>query len=330
MTAAATPETPTQPTHKRPLWQKLIPWLITLACFAWMYRKMAARAGDESVVSYVGAIFESVEWTTWLAWMVPYSVFYLVIDTLILWRAVNWFNAKIPYLGLLPIRASSYIISLLNEQVGKGAIAVYLNRTRGVPGWQVGSSMVFIMFCEAFYLIGWGFIGWTFAKDVLPDELDAIRWAVVVAMLVLGAVLFFFRSERFASVELRDRHLFHAFRQANIGHYLTIVLLRSPALISAVWVYSQCAALFGVEIPLLDMLGFLPLIFCATLVPGPFRAVAISLWAVLFPDQDPAKMFAFGFVQHNFFLVFNAGIGLLFVRKANRDLLGDEVPEVGG
>ena len=325
MTAESSTEpAPEAPPTKRALWQKLLPWVITIACFAWMYRKIAMRAGEEGAAAYLAGIFGSVDWLAWLMLMVPYSIFYLIIDTLVLWRVVNWFNAKIPYQGLLPIRASTYIISLLNEQVGKGAIAVYLNRTRGVPGWQVGSSMLFIMFCEAFYLIAWGTIGWTFARDVLPDELDVIRWAAVAAVVVLAAVLFFFRSDRFSGVELRDRHGFHAFRQSNLGHYATIVLFRSPALVSAVWVYSWCADLFDVEIPVLEMLGFLPLIFCATLVPGPFRAVAISLWAVLFPAEDPAKMFAFGFVQHNFFLVFNAAIGLLFVRRANRELFGDD------
>ncbi len=320
-----TESTPAKP--KRPLWQKLLPWVITLACFGWMYRKIAAVAGDQGVVSYLASVFAPVDWITWLALMVPYSILYLLIDTLVLWRAVNWFNAKIPYMGLLPIRASSYIISLLNEQVGKGAIAVYLNRTRGVPGWQVGSSILFIMFCEAVYLIGWGFIGWTVASDVLPRELSAIRFAFVGAIIAVVAVLIFFRSERFAGVAFRERQIFHAFRQAHIGHFATIVLFRSPALLSAIWVYSECAALFGIEIPLRDMLGFLPLIFCATLVPGPFRAVAIALWITLFPDQDPAKMTAFGFVQHNFFLVFNAAIGLLFVRRANRELYGDSEAE---
>jgi hypothetical protein len=33
-------------------------------------------------------------------------------------------------------------------------------------------------------------------------------------------------------------------------------------------------------------------------------------------------MTVFGFVQHNFFLLFNAGIGLLFLRRANRELFG--------
>ena len=121
-TAAATDS------HKRnrPLWQKLLPWLVTIVCFAWMYRKISSRAGDPGVLVYLGAVFASVDWLTWLFWMVPYSIFYLLIDTLVLWRAVNWFNTKVPYRGLLPIRASTYIISLLNEQVGKGAIAVYL------------------------------------------------------------------------------------------------------------------------------------------------------------------------------------------------------------
>ena len=33
-------------------------------------------------------------------------------------------------------------------------------------------------------------------------------------------------------------------------------------------------------------------------------------------------MAIFGFVQHNFFLLFNAAIGLLFLRRANRELFG--------
>ena len=56
-------------------------------------------------------------------------------------------------------------------------------------------------------------------------------------------------------------------------------------------------------------------------VPGPFRAVAITLWAQLFPE-NPGQMAAFGLVQHNFFILFNAAIGLLFLRRANRELFG--------
>ena len=63
----------------------------------------------------------------------------------------------------------------------------------------------------------------------------------------------------------------------------------------------------------------MPLIFFGAAVPTPMRAVAITLWAFLYPD-NPAQATAFGLVQHNFFIFFNAAIGLLFQRRANREL----------
>ncbi len=49
----------------------------------------------------------------------------------------------------------------------------------------------------------------------------------------------------------------------------------------------------------------------------------MALWPTLFPDHV-AEMAIFGFVQHNFFLLFNAGIGLIFLRQANRELFNTE------
>lgn len=305
---------------KAPLWQRLLPWVITIACFAYLYNRIASRTPEgQTVIGYLAEVFSSVNWVAWLALMIPYSVFYLLIDTAILWRVVNWFNAKISYKSLLPVRASSYIISILNEQVGKGAMALYLNRREGVPGWQVGSSMLFIMFCEFFYLLAWATIGVFIAWDILPPLFHVIPWIALGAGIVLLAWVALFRSERFRNLKVRDTQLLKSFREAPLGHYLIIMLMRSPALVAAVWIYSQAAGLFGVDIPFTTMLGFLPVIFFGTLIPGPFRAVAVTMWPTLFPDHT-AAMTVFGFVQHNFFLLFNAGIGLLFLRTANREL----------
>ena len=98
-----------------------------------------------------------------------------------------------------------------------------------------------------------------------------------------------------------------------------ILLLRSPALLAAVFVYAEAIALFGVEISYLQMLGLLPVIFFGASIPGPFRAVAISMWVILVPEY-PAEMSAFGLVQHNFFILFNAVIGLFFFRRVQREV----------
>jgi len=297
-----------------------LPWAITLACFTYLYTRIGRGAPPgQSVPAYLASIFASIDWAAWLALMIPYSLLYLFVDTAVLWRVVNWFNTRVSYRELLPIRASAYIISILNEQVGKGAIGWYLNRKHGVPGWQVASSMLFIMLCEPLYLLLWAALGVQLTWDRLPALFHWIPTIALVAVLLVSAIVAFFNLPAFASVALRQRQLFHAFRQARPHHYLAILALRSPALLAAVYVYSKSAALFGVEIPLADMLGFLPVIFFGTFVPGPFRAAAVTMWTVLFPEHT-AQMAVFGLVMHNFFVLFNAAIGAIFLPKANTEL----------
>ncbi len=303
------------------LWQQILPWAITIVCFTYLYTKLSGAATREGLdlFDYLVGIFSRVSWGRWLALMVPYSIFFFLIDSLIVWRVVSWFNTPVRYIDILPIRGSSYILSIINEQVGKGAMGLYLNRRYGVPAWEVGSSMIFIMFCEFFYLLGWATIGWSFRRDELPEVFGLIPWIAGGAAIFLIAWLLFFRGPLGKNFALRDRPLFKSFREAGGLRYLTIIVLRSPALLAAVFVYTNTLHLFGVEASYGQMLGYLPVIFFGAATPGPMRTVAITLWVILFPGNE-GEMTTFGFVQHNFFIFFNAAIGLLFLRRANREL----------
>ncbi len=307
--------------------RRLLPWLVTAACFAWLYRGVAAAAARAGmgVPAYFGEIFARVDWWTWLALMIPYSLVYFSIDSLVLWRVVNWFNARVRFADILPVRASTYILSLLNEQVGKGAMALYLHRREGVPGWQVGSSMLFIMFCEFYYLLGWATLGWALEREALPAVFGAIPWLAAGALAFLGLWLAYFRGALLPDSGLRERDLLHAFRRATPRNYLWILLLRSPALLVAVLVYTLSLRLFGVDAEFGQVLGVLPVIFFGAAVPGPMRSVAITMWVTLIPERE-GEMAAFGLVMHNFFIFFNAAVGLVFLRRANRELFGNAAP----
>jgi len=304
-------------------WQQLLPWAITIGCFAYLYGRVDAAAAREGVglVEYLTTIFARVSWINWLALMIPYSAFFFLIDSLIVWRVVSWFNTPVRYVDILPIRGSSYILSILNEQVGKGAMGLYLNRRYGVPGWEVGSSMIFIMFCEFFYLLSWATVGWVMRGDDLPEVFGLIPWIAAGAAIFFAVFYLFFRGPLGNGIELRDRPLFKSFREAGLLQYVTIIILRSPALLAAVVIYTLALRLFGIEVEMLQMLGYLPIIFFGAATPGPMRTVAITLWVILFPGNE-GEMTTFGFVQHNFFIFFNAAIGLLFLRRANRELFG--------
>ena len=87
------------------------------------------------------------------------------------------------------------------------------------------------------------------------------------------------------------------------------------------FVYTIALNLFGVEASFLSLLPYLPVIFFAATIPTPMRAAAITFWVILFPENE-GEMAAFGFVQHNFFIFFNALIGTVFWRRAQRELFG--------
>ena len=292
---------------------------LSLACFGYL-ASAAAREGL-SLVDYMVQVFGTVQWVPWIGLMMAYSGFYFLIDTLVVTRALTWFIKPIRYRDILPIRASAYIISIFNEQIGKGAMAYYLNKRDGVPGWEVGSVMLFVMFCEVFYLLFWATVGFVFSGASLPEVFGLIPYIAVGAAVVFVAWILYFRGTIWPSNGLRDKPILHAFKMATLKHYVLFLLLRSPALLSAVVVYTIALRLFGIDASFLSLLGYLPVIFFAAAVPTPMRAAAITFWVILFPENE-GQMAAFGFVQHNFFILFNALFGLAFWRRAQRDLFG--------
>lgn len=300
---------------------RIIFLLITGACFVYLYFRLNGAATREGLplTEYMTQVFANVAWGPWLALMMGYSLFYFLIDTLVVTRALNWLLADIKYKDILPIRASAYIISIFNEQIGKGAMAYYLNKRDQIPGWEVGSVMLFIMFCEIFYLLVWATVGYIFGGGGLPEVFQIMPVISIGATVFLILWLLYFNGTLLPNNQLRERRILHGFRRAKLWHYGAFFLLRSPALLAAIVVYTTALNLFGVEASFLTLLPYLPVIFFAAAVPTPMRAAAITFWVILFPENE-GQMAAFGFVQHNFFILFNAIIGLIFWRRAQRDL----------
>lgn len=305
------------------LGQRLLVIAITLLCFAYLYYRLDAAAAREgfALFAYMAQVFAGVQWIPWLLLMMTYSCAYMAIDTLVVTSALGWFVKRIPYRDILPIRASAYIISIINEQIGKGVIAYYLNKREGVPGWEVASVMLFVMFCEMFYLLVWATVGYSVSQGMLPEAFRLIPPIAAGATLFFALWVLYFRGALLPGSTLRDKPVMSAFKQAHLRHYAMFFLLRSPALLTAIVVYWVGLGFFGVEASLVSMLGYLPVIFFAATVPTPMRAAAITSWVILFPGNE-GQVAAFGFVQHNFFIFFNATIGLLFLRRAQKGLSG--------
>lgn len=316
------------PARKSPwgLLFRIATWILAAGCFYLVYTRMeaAAERDNQTVLQYLVEFFAGADWVFWLALMIPYSVFFFLVDSHATWRVIRWFNAPDLKLGnVLPIRASAYILSLVNEQVGKGAMSLYLLKTYDVPGWRALSSMIFLGLIEIYQLLLFSAIGVAANFDLVREASTVLPLSVILPSIMVVAALYlpvhitYFRT---GSGGLRETNILTAFRQARPIHYLLVVLFKAPNLIGAVIVYTFALELFQVDVSLGQMLAFLPVIFLAAALPLPFHAGALLLWTVLFPDYP--EVAAFSFVMHTFFVLFNAAIGVLFLPRANKELFG--------
>ena len=332
---SGSPDTPSKRRGLRGYVFRAITWMVAIACFYYVYTRISAAAARDGLtaVEYLVAFFAGADWVMWLSVMIPYSVFFFLVDAHATWRVVRWFNAPgLRFTSVLPIRASAYVLSLVSEQVGKGAMSLYLLKRHRVAGWEALSSMIFLGLLEIYQLLLFsaGGVALDFgvvveASSLLP--LDVILPAVFgLAFVYLPLHIAYFRGALLKGSELREKSLLVAFRRARPVHYLLTVLFKAPNLLGAVVVYTVALHLFQVDVSLGQMLAFLPVIFLAAALPLPFHAGALVLWTVLFPDYP--EVGAFSLVMHTFFVLFNALIGVLFLPRANRELFAED--ETGG
>jgi hypothetical protein len=257
-------------------------------------------------------------WGVYLPLFACYSVFYFLVDTFVVQQAVSWFNVRVAYRDILPVRATSYILSLINTQLGQGGVALYLHKRHGLPFWEITGTVVFISFVEVYQLAFYSFLG-----GLVGGELG--RGAPVGVYAILAAYfvvhLWYFsrrRGGRFGQLRILD-----TFRRARPSQYLLLLLYKTPNLLAAVTVHWLALPLFGMEVPFFTLLAFLPLVFFFAALPiaaahlGPSQAA----WVYFFHEHAPeAGLVAYSLASHLTFMVMNALIGLVFLRRAAREL----------
>lgn len=309
-----------QPTPRRrrgPLSAAWVAWPVAVAAFGYVFWRLdrAAAAEGQSVAGYLSRSLDGVQWGWWVALMVPYCAGYVVLDAVVLWWVARWSLGPLPFRDVLPVRAAAHIVSLVNEQVGKAAVAVLLRRRHGVGLEAATSTLLFLMVGEFLSLALWASAGVALSGAELPAAFAVVPVvaATAVALVVAGHLLL--RSTRTGRELVRHRPLLGAFAAATPRRYAEVIALRAPLMAGAVVVYTIAVRLFGVPIPFGQMLSYLPVVLLGAATPGPLRSVAVALWVTLLPEHA-GTMAVFGVLQHLLFIGVNALIGLAFMRRA--------------
>jgi hypothetical protein len=295
------------------IWARGIPLLLTVTIFALIFWRIP-----------FGEFWKALSAATllpFLTLMGSFSLCFFLMDTYVLSTAVRWFHGPLPYRELLPVRAVTYLVSIINTQLAQGALALYINRRFGTPLGQIASTVALLILLEATNLILFATVGAvTFPGGAPPALLTlplalAAMWAVIMA-LARGRWRGFGRA-------LSENVLLSTFQRSSLSRCGTLLSLKAAVFFLALLVHSQALEFFGIEIPLPRLLTFLPVVFLVAALPVTVAHLGTSqaAWIFFFSGYaSEADLLAYSLVSHLTFMLANGTFGLFFLPKAYGDL----------
>ncbi len=316
--------------ERAPWWRRAIPYVGTALIFALIFWRIP--------IAKVGAALEHVPIVEFVALFLPYSLFYFAIDSFCLTWVVRRFNGPMTLGEILPIRASMYLLALINTNLGQGGVAYYLYRKGRIPFLEALSSILFIALMEVYQLFLFSTLGVIFYHPAAPTQREIVgvlRVAYVIAWLGLGAVMGFFalarRSTRVREWVERGRAggVAATFLTARPLDYLIVLAIRAPNFLASVVVQYFALALYGITIPLIKLMLFLPLVFLAAALPIAVAHLGTSqaAWLLFFSgNATEVQILAYSLAAHFTFMICNGVIGVFFLPRASRELTAIETP----
>jgi hypothetical protein len=256
-----------------------------------------------------------------LALMGSFSLCFFLLDTLVLSKLIRWFHGPLPYRELLPVRAVTYLVSIINTQLAQGALALYMHRRFRTPLAQITSTVVLMILLETTNLILFATVGFIAFPGGAPPSLLALPLALAAVWLLLMGLA----RGRLGVLgqRLSGSALLSTFRRARLRHCAVVLGLKGAVFLLALLVHSQALAFFGIHIPLGRLVAFLPVVFLMGALPITVAHLGTSqaAWLFFFSAYAPAAdLLAYSLVSHLTFMLANGTFGVLFLPKAYGDL----------
>src|SRR5438093_4481108 len=179
MSEPSVPEPPSleDVSYRRTAWARGVPVVLTLGIFLLIFWRIPFGAFWQAL--------SSAQLLPFLALMGSFSLGFFLLDTFVLSKVIRWFHRPLSYRELLPVRAVTYLVSILNTQLAQGALALYIHRRFRTPLAQITSTVALMILLETTNLILFATVGFIAFPGGAPLSLLALPLVLVAVWLLL-------------------------------------------------------------------------------------------------------------------------------------------------
>jgi hypothetical protein len=250
--------------------KRVAPWAIALLALGWVFRSIDRHALAEALKHAPILPFVAVSGVMLVA--------NCAADTFAMRSVFGWFGCRVPYVDLFFVRASTYLLAIVNYHVGQAAIVGYLYKARQVPLLRASGWILFIIGVN----VGTLFL---LASAGASDASGDLRVLKLVPLLCGIGVVVYAALLTVKPKFLADRSLLAPLFEMGIVGHVKGVLVRLPHVgVLLVWHWVSLR-MFGVNVPPKDALLYLPAYFAVGSLPinvngfGVAQLVALAFFA---------------------------------------------------
>lgn len=241
------------------------PWVVGIGIIVYLFRLYPLSTVFEAA--------KNVNLIGFSSFALFYFFFIFAIDTWVFSRVLTRFHHPVSFKELLPARAVTYLIMILNYGASQGAFAYYLKRTKQVAIFEVLGTFALIALIDLYWLIGMAVIG-SFFQDFQIHGVHlapTVRMVGALAAVALVAHLIYWRyfsaKPWRATKWLREKKLFRIFHEAHLRDYAAIALMRTPIHVCIIACLYVVLLTFDAHVPFITILGATPIAFILGVLP---------------------------------------------------------------
>jgi len=244
--------------------RRLLPWagtVLLLGYLAWTtdLDSVGHALSEVNILAALGVAFVGTMLT-------------FLTDSYCVGRVVSRFVLPVGFREALPIKATSYFLNVLNYNAALVGMAFYLQRSRKAPFWKSLGALFFLNLIDILalcVLLSFGLL-LTLGSDVLSAGELTVAWGAVVGgfggfVVLLLALRFDIRLPVISRVLRLE--LLRPLVEAGLRDVLFLTGLRIVFLLQYIGSQYLFMRLFGVEIPLMRLLVYMPLLTFIQIIP---------------------------------------------------------------
>ncbi|MBX7149804.1 flippase-like domain-containing protein [bacterium] len=181
-----------------------------------------------------------------LFYIVLYFTVVMLLDVWALQLALSRFVAKLNYSETLLMRGATYLLMVINYNVGQGGIVFYLKRTHEAPVFKTIGTLLLMTVIDFSIMLFLALVS-VFFNDIQYHNIALKPYVYTLAILFYGGFFIWiafwlnFKKPFLQKLilvpwinKLVHRDIFYAFKEASLKDYLKFTLLRLPLIVTIV------------------------------------------------------------------------------------------------